>query len=476
MPPVPIQPAPLPDGFRWGVSTSAYQIEGAADEDGRGPSIWDTFTARPGAVRDGRTGRTACDHYHRHTEDVALMRGLGLDAYRFSISWSRVQPAGSGPVNAPGLDFYDRLVDELLAAGVAPVPTLFHWDLPQPLEDAGGWLNRDTAHRLGDYAALVADRLGDRVASWITLNEPFVHMVYGYALGLHAPGRTLMLDALPTAHHQLLGHGLAVAALRAAGAGEVLIANNCTPVRPTAGNPEDGSQADPQAAAKAATAAAAYDTLHNRLFTDPLLLGRYPDLSAFGLPDPTWGGLIQDGDLRIVAEPLDALGINYYNPSWIGPPAEGGGLPFEVAEPPSHHPRTGFGWPVVPEGLTELLLALQRRYGPALPPVLITENGCSLAAEAEAEAVHEDRARIDYLRDHIDAVAAAVDQGVDVRGYFTWSLLDNFEWAEGFQQRFGLVEVDFDTLERTPRASYAWYRDRIARHRDPRGGSGTGPV
>ena len=464
MPPVPPVPSPepprLPEGFRWGVSTSAYQIEGAADEDGRGPSVWDTFTARPGAVRDGRTGRTACDHYHRHTEDVALMRGLGLDAYRFSVSWSRVQPDGSGPANARGLDFYDRLVDELLAAGIAPVPTLFHWDLPQPLEDAGGWLNRDTAHRLGAYAALVADRLGDRVASWITLNEPFVHMVYGYALGLHAPGRTLMLDALPTAHHQLLGHGLAVAALRAAGAGEVMIANNCTPVRPADG-PADHAAVE------------AYDTLHNRLFTDPLLLGRYPDLSAFGLPDPAWGGLVRDGDLRTVAAPLDALGINYYNPSWVAPPAEGGGLPFELAEPPSELPRTGFGWPVVPEGLTDLLLDLRRRYGAALPPVLITENGCSLPDEQPDEQPDgagvgqetEDRVRIAYLRDHIDAVAAAVRQGVDVRGYFTWSLLDNFEWAEGYQQRFGLVRVDFDTLERTPRASYAWYRDRIARHR-----------
>jgi len=448
----------LPAGFRWGVATSAYQIEGAAAEDGKGPSIWDTFTARPGAVRDGRTGGTACDHYHRYAEDVALMRGLGLDAYRFSVSWPRVQPAGAGPLNAPGLDFYDRLVDELLAAGIAPTPTLFHWDLPQPLEDAGGWLNRDTAHRFGEYAGIVADRLGDRVTSWITLNEPFVHMVYGYAFGIHAPGRALMLEALPTAHHQLLGHGLAVAALRAGGAREVMIANNCSPVRraeaPGAGGPE------------ADAAAEAYDILHNRLFTDPLLLGRYPDLSAFGLPDPQWGGLVRDGDLRTVSAPLDALGINYYNPTWVGPPAGGDGLPFALAEPPEgRHPRTAFGWPVVPEGLTELLVGFGRRYGEALPPVLITENGCSLSDRPGSG----DQDRIAYLRDHIDAVAAAVDQGIDVRGYFTWSLLDNFEWAEGYQQRFGLVHVDFDTLARTPRASYTWYRDRIARHRGPSG-------
>ena len=449
---------PLPAGFRWGVSTSAYQIEGAADADGKGPSIWDSFTARPGTVKDGRTGRTACDHYHRYAEDVALMRGLGLDAYRFSVSWPRVQPGGAGPVNGPGLDFYDRLVDELLAAGIAPTPTLFHWDLPQQLEDAGGWLNRDTAHRFAAYAAIVADRLADRVSSWITLNEPFVHMVYGYAFGIHAPGRTLMLDALPTAHHQLLGHGLAVAALRAAGAGEVMIANNSSPVRPAGGGaePVDGP---------GRAAAEAYDILHNRLFTDPLLLGRYPDLSAFGLPDPTWGGLVRDGDLRTVAAPLDALGINYYNPSWIAPPAGDDRLPFTVAEPPEgRYPRTAFGWPVVPEGLTELLVGLRQRYGAALPPVLVTENGCSLV-DGESAGAAADLARIAYLRDHIGAVAAAVDQGVDVRGYFVWSLLDNFEWADGYQQRFGLVHVDFDTLKRTPRASYGWYRDLITRRR-----------
>ena len=453
-PSAPAEPA-LPVGFRWGVSTSAYQIEGAAAEDGRGVSIWDTFTARPGAVRDGHTGATACDHYHRYAEDVALMRGLGLDAYRFSLSWPRVQPLGCGPVNGPGLDFYDRLVDELLAAGITPTPTLFHWDLPQALEDRGGWLNRDTAHRFGEYAAVVADRLGDRVTSWITLNEPFVHMVYGYALGIHAPGRALMLDALPAAHHQLLGHGLAVAALRARGAGEVMIANNCTPVRPA------GDSAADRAAAEA------YDTLHNRLFNDPLLLGRYPDLSAFGVPDPSWGGLVRDGDLATVSAPLDALGLNYYNPTWVSAPSEASGLPFDLAEPADGaYPRTAFGWPVVPGGLTELLLLTRRRYGAALPPVHITENGCSLPDQPQQGQV-ADQDRIAYLRDHIDAVAAAVAEGVDVRGYFTWSLLDNFEWAEGYHQRFGLVHVDFRTQVRTPKASYAWYRDRIARHRGP---------
>lgn len=440
----------LHEGFRWGVSTAAYQIEGAVDEDGRGPSIWDVFAARPGAVKNGDTGRTACDHYHRHAEDVALMRGLGLDGYRFSIAWPRVQPTGGGPVNLVGLDFYDRLVDDLLAAGIAPLPTLFHWDLPQALEDAGGWLARDTAYRFAEYAGLVADRLGDRVPAWITLNEPFIHMVFGYALGIHAPGRALMLDALPAAHHQLLGHGLAATALRERG-GQVMIANNLTPVRPASDGDADTA------------AAAAYDALHNRLFLDPLLLGRYPDLGSFGVA-PDLGGSVRDGDLELIAAtPLDGLGVNYYNPTRIGAPT-GPDLPFTEAEIEGV-PRTAFGWPVVPDGLRELLVGLRRRYGTALPPITITENGCSVADAPAPDGTVADQPRIDYLAGHLDALAAAVAEGVDVRGYFTWSLLDNYEWAEGFSQRFGLVHVDFETQRRTPKASYAWYRDLIAAHR-----------
>ncbi|WP_370068549.1 GH1 family beta-glucosidase [Streptacidiphilus sp. MAP5-3] len=439
----------FPASFVWGASTAAYQIEGAAEEDGKGRSIWDAFVRRPGAVRDGHTGDIACDHYHRFPEDVALMRQLGLDAYRFSLSWPRVLPAGEGKVEPRGLDFYDRLVDALLEAGVTPTPTLFHWDLPQALEDGGGWLARDTAYRFGEYAAVVAERLGDRVRRWITLNEPFVHMAFGYAFGVHAPGRALLLDAVPVAHHQLLGHGLAVAALRAAVPGaEVLIANNCSPVR-TAGRAED------------LAAAEVYDALHNRLFNDPLLLGRYPDLSAFGVDGPSWGGVVRDGDMEIVGAPLDGLGINYYNPTWISAPSEGAGLPFDLVEPQEAYERTAFDWPVVPDGLTELLVGLKQRYGAALPPVWITENGCSQPAGPD------DPARIAYLAGHIAAVRDAMDQGVDVRGYFTWSLLDNFEWAEGYHQRFGLVEVDFDSPERTrtPRASFDWYRAFIAAQR-----------
>ncbi|GAA2152029.1 GH1 family beta-glucosidase [Kitasatospora kazusensis] len=445
----------LPAGFRWGVSTASYQIEGAVAEDGRGRSVWDVFAERPGAVKDGHTGRVACDHYHRYGEDVALMRELGLDGYRFSVAWPRVVPEGSGVVNAAGLDFYDRLVDELLEAGITPLPTLFHWDLPQALEERGGWLERDTAYRFAEYAEIVADRLGDRVSAWITLNEPFVHMVYGYALGIHAPGRTLMLDSLPVAHHQLLGHGLAASVLRERGR-EVLIANNLTPVQPASADPAD------------VAAAEAYDALHNRLFTDPLLLGRYPDLSAYGVGEDL-DGCVREGDLELVSGPgLDGLGVNFYNPTRISAPAEPG-LPF-AESPIEGVPRTAFGWPVVPDGLRELLVGLRERYGAALPPIVITENGCSVADEVAPDGTVDDRFRIDYLAGHLDAVAHAVAEGVDVRGYYTWSLLDNYEWAEGFSQRFGLVHVDFETQRRTPKASYAWYRDLIAAHRARHGG------
>ncbi|RFU42721.1 beta-glucosidase [Actinomadura logoneensis] len=438
----------LPADFVWGASTAAYQIEGATKEDGRGPSVWDTFTARPGTVRDGHTGDVACDHYHRYEEDLGLMAEAGLTGYRFSIAWSRVLPTGRGEVNPKGLDFYDRLVDGLLERGVEPFPTLFHWDLPQGLEDDGGWLNRDTAYRFAEYTAVVAARLGDRVRNWITLNEPFIHMAWGYGLGTHAPGRALLFDCLPVAHHQLLGHGLALRELRSLGL-RVMMANNCTPVRP----------ASPSAADRAA--AEAYDILHNRLFADPIFTGAYPDLSAYGA-DATLGGSVRDGDLDLISAPLDALGVNYYNPTRIQAPAAGG-LPFEEA-PIEGVRHTAFGWPVVPDGLRELLVLLKERY-PALPPVHITENGCSVDDVVTADGTVPDTDRIDYLDGHLRAVDAAVAQGVDVRGYFTWTLMDNFEWAEGFHQRFGLVHVDHETQVRTPKASFAWYRDLIREHR-----------
>ncbi len=420
----------FPAGFLWGVSTSAHQIEGAVDE--RERSVWDAFTAEPGTVKDGSTAEVACDHYHRYREDVALLAGLGVGGYRFSVSWPRV--------NAPkGLDFYDRLVDELCAAGVRPVPTLFHWDLPLTLD----WLERDTAARFAEYVSVVAERLGDRVQKWITLNEPAEHTLLGHALGTHAPGKRLLFDALPVAHHQLLGHGLAVRALRAAGATDIGIANSHGPTWPASQEQPDLEAAD------------FYDLLLNRLFADPLLLGRYPD----GIGELMPGDV--EADLKVIAEPIDFYGVNYYAPTRVGAPQgteiDFGGvtmpaeLPFSVREIEGVA-TTDFGWPVVPEGLTELLTAFRDRYGDRLPPIVITENGCSY------EGV-DDQERIAYLDGHIRALHRAVAAGVDVRGYFVWSLLDNFEWAEGYARRFGLVHVDYATQERTPKASYGWLRD-----------------
>ncbi|HEX2143389.1 MAG TPA: GH1 family beta-glucosidase [Glycomyces sp.] len=439
----------LPD-FAWGVATSAFQIEGATAEDGRWPSIWDTYTGAPGTIRDGHTAQIACDHYHRYAEDIALMRDLGVDVYRFSIAWPRVQPGGTGPANQAGLDFYERLVDGLLEAGITPMATLYHWDLPQPLEDSGGWLDRDTGHRFAEYAAICADRLGDRIRNWITLNEPFEHMALGYALGGHAPGHALLLDALPAAHHQLLGHGLATAALRAADAPFVMITNSYTPAVPFSGNEDD------------LAAAAAYDLLHRRLFTDPVLYGRYPDLSPLGLTEAL--PFIKDGDLEAIAQPLDGLGVNYYNPTRLASPPPGSPLPFDIAEF-DQVPTTDFGWPVIPSGLTQTLTELTEDYGDALPPLWITENGCSYDIAPAEDGTIPDQARIDYLAAHVKAVADAIDQGADVRGYLVWSLLDNFEWAEGFHQRFGLVHVDLETQDRTPKASFDWYREHIAEQR-----------
>lgn len=422
----------FPPTFLWGVSTSAHQIEGATDK--RAPSVWDTFTAEQGNVKDGSTAEVACDHYHRYREDVALLRDLGVDAYRFSISWPRVNSPG-------GLDFYDRLVDELSAAGVRPVPTLFHWDLPIDLD----WMNRSTAERFAEYSAGVAARLGDRVTKWITLNEPAEHTLLGHALGAHAPGKKLLFDALPVAHHQLLAHGLAVRALRAAGVTDIGIANSHGPTWAASESTEDVEAAD------------FYDLLLNRLFADPLLLGQYPD----GIADLLPGDI--ESDLKIISEPLDWYGINYYQPTKVGAPEgaeiEFSGLtlpaelPFSVRELEGY-PVTDFGWPVVPEALTELLTGFRERYGDRLPPVVITENGCSY------EGI-DDQERITFLDGHVRALHQALEAGVDVRGYFVWSLLDNFEWAEGYARRFGLVHVDYTTLERTPKASYAWLRDAL---------------
>ncbi|MEU3606889.1 GH1 family beta-glucosidase [Streptomyces sp. NPDC035033] len=432
----------FPPGFLWGVATAAHQIEGAVA--GRAPSVWDAFGAGAGRIRDGSTADVACDHVARYREDVALVRDLGVDAYRFSVSWPRVLRPG-------GLDFYDRLVDELCAQGVRPVPTLFHWDLPLEVEEAGGWLERDTAARFAAHAATVAERLGDRVRKWITLNEPAEHTLLGHALGAHAPGRKLLFDALPVAHHQLLAHGLAANALRAAGATDIGIANSHGPTWPASGERADVEAAD------------LYDTVLNRLFADPLLLGRYPD--GFGELMP---GADVAADLKVISEgTLDWYGINFYQPTRAGAPrAEDGEfsglalpaeLPFSVREIEGY-PVTDFGWPVVPEALTELLTSFRDRYGDRLPPVVITENGCAYEAL-------DDQERIAYLDGHLRALHRALEAGVDVRGYFVWSLMDNFEWAEGYTKRFGLVHVDHTTQKRTPRASYGWLRDALRAQR-----------
>jgi beta-glucosidase len=427
----------FPPGFEFGTATAAYQIEGAVAEDGRGRSVWDTFAHTPGTIAGGDTGDVACDSYHRYGEDIELMRGLGVRAYRFSLAWPRVLPDGAGRVNQAGLDYYKRLADGLREAGIEPVPTLFHWDLPQPLQDAGGWQNRDTAARFADYAAVVAAGLGDRVARWITLNEPVVVTMNGHVEGSHAPGLKLGLGAFPVAHHQLLGHGLAVAALRAGTPDlPVGITNNYGPCHPAT-----DAEADKNAAALR-------DALHNHLFTDPVLLRRYPELA-----EPLAGDAVRDGDLDTIGAPIDFLGVNYYFPELVrADPAAPLGT-SAVDWPAAEH--TSFGWPVVPEGLTETLTALRDRY-PNLPPLYVTENGAAYPDP------HHDAGRVSYLDGHLRAVRAAIDAGVDVRGYYCWSLLDNFEWAEGFSQRFGLVHVDFDTLARTPKDSYGWYRDVIA--------------
>lgn len=449
----------FPPGFEFGAATSAYQIEGATKEDGRGPSIWDTFSRRAGAVSDGSSGETACDHYHRHAEDVALLADLGVSTYRFSVAWPRIQPSGSGPVNPRGIDFYSRLVDDLLEAGIKPVLTLYHWDLPQPLEDAGGWRSRDTAERFAEYSALVAAGLGDRVSRWITLNEPWCSAFLGYANGEHAPGASEGTPALAAAHHLLVGHGLAMGALRAAGVQEAGISLNLDHVHPATSEPAD------------VAAALRAETQRNLMWTDPLLEGRY----APGETD-TFGELIErqdfrrEGDLALISTPMDFLGLNYYTPStvraapWREPdPARRTAMDnrFEgVALPGVRH--TAMGWAVVPDALRELLVSLRDRYGSALPPLHITENGSAEHETPAADGIVHDTDRIAYLESHLRAAAEAVADGVDLRGYTAWSLMDNFEWAFGYGKRFGLVHVDYPTGTRTPKASYHWYKAAIA--------------
>lgn len=469
----------VPDDFTIGVATAAFQIEGAMDEDGRGPSVWDHFSAKQGNIVDGHRPSVACDHYHRMPEDVALIKELGAASYRFSLSWPRIQPDGFGPANRAGLDFYDRLIDKLLAAGISPMVTLFHWDTPQALEEKGGWMSRDTAYRLASFASIAADAFGDRVARWVTINEPATVSTNGYALGLHAPGRMEGLGALRSVHHQLLGHGLAVQVLRGSGVvGEIGLSNVYSPIVPANDNVLDK------------LSAGLMDTVQNRLFADPVLLGKYPDLIQ--IAGMFSGFNTSDGDMELISQPLDFYGLNYYLPSRIeaGPgtsavpagmaEALGDDLSDSVPGAPLHITdwpgveTTGYGWPILPDYLGVALAEMAARY-PDLPPVIITEGGASFDDKPQPGPdgnglVVADQRRVAYLADHLRTALEAtapggVAESVDLRGYYVWSLLDNFEWSAGFRQRFGLVHVDFDSLRRTPKMSYYWLKELLALRR-----------
>jgi len=446
---------PLPPlGF--GVATSAYQIEGAVAEDGRGESIWDTFTARAGTVLDRSDGSVACDSYHRQGDDLALLEALGVSAYRFSVAWPRVQPAGAGAVETRGLEHYDRLVDALLERGIRPLPTLYHWDLPQALEDAGGWPERATAEHFASYAGVVAARLGDRVTDWATHNEPWCTAFLGHAAGVHAPGRREPRAAYAAAHHLLLSHAWAAQAVHAAApTARVGIVLNLAPVRPEPG-------ADPGAVDHV-------DAVQNRLWLDALADGRYPEVLLAGegvMP----AGVVREGDLAAVRGSLDWLGVNYYTPLRVGAPqaaetavgqdvdAYPGAPAFSFTPRP---PYTAMGWEVDASGLEDLLRTVAVRL-PGLP-LRVTENGASFPDDRRsAEGTVLDDDRVDYLRGHLAAVERARAAGIPVLDYLAWSLLDNFEWAQGYSQTFGLVAVEPGTLRRVPKRSFSWYAEHIA--------------
>ena len=435
----------FPRGFHWGTATASYQIEGAWNEDGKGESVWDRFAHKPGAIKNGDTGDRACDHYHRFAEDVALMRAMNLTSYRFSIAWPRIQPAGRGPANAKGIDFYRRLVDELLDAGIRPFPTLYHWDLPQALEEAGGWPARDTAGRFADYAELVVKALGDRVSDWMILNEPNVFTACGYLLGIHAPGRRSLPDFLRATHTVNLAHGQAFRAMRAARSGlRIGTAFNFADCQPMA-----DTQAD-------ATAAERWHAFVNETFLSPALRGRYPACFRDGsAPLEAMG--VREGDLETARAPLDFVGVNLYTRALVEDVPADPNLGARPARPfgGDEGPRTEFGWEVWPDALYNVLVRIARDYD---SPVLeVTENGCSYGDGPDARGVVRDTRRIDFHRGYLEAVHRAIADGADVRGYHVWTLMDNFEWAEGFQQRFGLVHVDFDTCARTVKESGRWY-------------------
>jgi beta-glucosidase len=437
----------FPDDFVWGAATASYQIEGAANEDGRGESVWDRFCATPGKVRNGDNGAVACDFYHRYSDDIRLMNELGIDAFRFSIAWPRVYPNPGGQLNTKGLDFYDRLVDELLGNGITPYATLFHWDTPQWVEDAGGWPVRATVDHFCEYVEAVAARLGDRIGHWITHNEPWVVSWIGYGWGHHAPGRTSEADALATSHHLLLSHGRAVEILRERSPeSQVGITLNLDFAYAASDSEADGA------------AAMWVDGFHNRWFLDPLFKGAYPAdmLDAWKEIAPE----IQEGDLEVISQPIDFLGVNNYTSPLVAADTDGGRSRIVHR---ADVDRTDMGWEVVPEGLRDLLIRLHKDYDPKA--IYITENGAAFSDVRGHDGGVEDPERQGYLEAYIGAVAEAAASGSPVRGYFAWSLLDNFEWAWGYWKRFGLIYIDYATLERVPKGSFYWYRDLIAAQR-----------
>jgi beta-glucosidase len=438
---------PLPSDFVWGAATASYQIEGATNEDGRGESVWDRFCATPGKVRNGDSGAIACDFYHRYSTDIALMRELGIDAFRFSIAWPRIIPTGRGKINEAGLDFYDRLIDELLGNGIAPYVTLFHWDTPQAIEDEGGWPVRSTVDAFEAYVEAVAGRLGDRVTHWITHNEPWVVSWVGHGWGHHAPGGQSEADALATAHHLLLSHGRAVAILRdVSPASEIGITLNLDNPYAAGDSPAD------------IAATQWVDGLHNRWFLDPLFRGAYPEdmLAAWAEIMPR----VADGDLETISTPIDFLGVNNYTSPLVAADENGGHSQIVRRNDVD---RTDMGWEVVPEGLHDLLVRLHRDYEPKA--IYVTENGAAFPDVRSHDGSVHDPERQSYLEAYVAAASRAVAEGVPLRGYFAWSLLDNFEWAWGYWKRFGLIYIDYATLERVPKGSFYWYRDFIAAER-----------
>jgi beta-glucosidase len=435
----------FPEGFHWGAATAAYQIEGGWNEDGRGESIWDRFAHTPGRIKNGDTGDVACDSYHRWPEDVALLREMNLTSYRFSIAWPRIQATGTGPANPKGLDYYRRLADALLEAGIRPFPTLYHWDLPQALEDRGGWPNRDTAGRFVDYAETVVRALGDRVREWMILNEPGVFTTVGYLLGVHAPGRRDFDAFLRATHVVNLAHGQAFRALKALDPGlRIGTAYSMSPCEPAS-----GSEAD-------AAAAERWHGFVNDWYLAPALRGRYPRAFRGGEPPAAALG-VRDGDLELVRAPLDFVGINLYFRTLVKDEPRDANLGASAVGPFGGDvgPRTDFGWEVWPDALHDMILRVTRDYD--RPVIEVTENGCSYADGPDASGAIRDVRRIDFHRGYLEAVARAIEKGADVRGYHAWTLLDNFEWAEGFAQRFGLAFVDFATRARTLKESGRWF-------------------